>query len=275
MEKLSSGYNPDNNVKNLFDLRGKIALISGASFGGLGYYYAEAFVEAGAKVAISDISSRSKDLEIAFKKLVDIGGDVRAYELNVSNEKSVKTCMKEISKDFGRLNILLNNAGVTFRKEALQMELDEWKKVIETNLTGTWLIDREVAGLMIKNGYSRGGRIINVSSQLGKVAGKFPESSYYASKAGIINLTRALAKEWGQFGINVNCIAPGLFYPTNMTETISEDSRMFQSLADRTLKGRFGNPAKDLKGISVFLASEASEYITGQTIFVDGGWTAW
>ncbi|MEL9914524.1 MAG: SDR family oxidoreductase [Thermoplasmatales archaeon] len=265
----------ENNVRKLLDLTGKVALVTGASIGGIGFSIAEALAEAGVSVVISDVSSRVMDLHMALDRLKKIKDDSKAIEIDITDSGSVIDGIKSIDKEFGQLNILINNAGIIIRKPSLEMTREEWQKVIDTNLTGTWFISNEVARLMIRKGYSKDGRIINVASQLGKVVGDNPESSYYASKAAIIHLTRALAMEWAPYGINVNCIAPGVFYPTKMTMEFSKNPLALNEMIKRTMKGRLGDPSKDLKGVAVFLASAASDYITGQTIYVDGGWTAW
>jgi gluconate 5-dehydrogenase len=149
------------------------------------------------------------------------------------------------------------------------MPLEVWKKVIDVNLTGVFLCAREVAKSMIIRNY---GKIINVASIYGAVGDQFHAAPYYASKAAVINLTRAFAIEWAPHKINVNGIAPG-FFPSEMTEEIFKDKTLKEHLASRTALGRTGEPF-DLKGAVLFLASPAANYITGQTIFVDGGWTA-
>src|SRR5919202_3338161 len=131
---------------------------------------------------------------------------------------------------------------------------------------------RRVAREMVRQG---GGKIVNTSTLYTNIVGPLPESAYYASKAGVANLTRGLALEWGKQGINVNCLAPGVFYPTNMTAPLAKQPERLEWMRSRTLLGRLGNPEHDLKGVVVFLASPAADYVTGQVIFADGGWTAW
>ena len=275
MTQENTEYDHKNNVKLLLDLKGKVALVTGASFGGLGYYSSEAIAEAGAKLAVSDIEARKDDLALTKAHLERIGADVASLYIDVSNPDSVEKGVKNVEKTFGKIDILLNNAGIMLRKPALDMTIEEWDKVIDVNLKGTWLMDREVARSMIKEGNKEGRRIINVASGYATMVGAIPESAYVASKAGIANLTRDLAMEWASFGINVNCIAPGVFYPTNMTMPLSKDPGRLETMGKRSIKGRLGNPKKDLKGLVVFLASDASEYITAQLIFADGGWNAW
>jgi gluconate 5-dehydrogenase len=258
-----------NKILKIFDLTGKIAFVTGASEGTLGFFMAEALAEAGATVSVS---SKTADLSPTLENLKEKGSAGIALKMDVADPQSVKEGFMEIEKKFGKINIVINSAGTIIRKPALEMTIEEWQSVINVNLTGTWLVDREAARLMIRKGTSHGGRIINVSSQLGSVVGMLPESAYYASKAGIIHLTKALAVEWAKYGINVNCIAPGPFYPTKMTVDLTKEPGLLEALAKRTLKGRVGDPSKDLKGAIIYLASDSSDYMTGQTIYVEGGW---
>lgn len=265
----------NNDVRKLFDLRGKVALVTGASLGGLGYYSAEALAEAGADVAVSDIQSRHDDLEKTANRVKELGRRTLSLDIDIGDPKSIVIGISNIEQEFGHIDILMNNSGVMLRKPALDMDKEEWDRVININLTGTWLINREVARSMIKQGSQEGRRIINVASGYATMVGPLPESAYYASKAGIANLSRGFAMEWSKYGINVNAIAPGVFYPTNMTKSLSENPGILESMSKRSIKGRLGNPERDLKGLVVFLASDASEYITAQLIFADGGWNAW
>ena len=149
------------------------------------------------------------------------------------------------------------------------MSLEEWKKVIDVNLTGVFLCARTAAREMIKKKY---GKIVNIASIYGAVGDIFPTAPYYASKGAVINLTRALAIEWASYKINVNAIAPG-FFPSEMTETVFRDEKTLKYILSRTPLGRTGEPL-DLKAALTYLTSPASNYVTGQTLFVDGGWTA-
>ncbi len=150
-------------------------------------------MEVGGKVAISDINSRKNALSESSKKLGEINKDVESFELDIRVQESIKSGIKAVNNVSGTIDILKNNAGLTLKKSTLEMSLKEWQNVIDTNLTGTWLMDKEVVDQMISNNHSRGGRIINIASQLGKAVGHVPDSAYYASKAGIIYLTRVHA----------------------------------------------------------------------------------
>jgi NAD(P)-dependent dehydrogenase (short-subunit alcohol dehydrogenase family) len=177
----------------------------------------------------------------------------------------VKTAMEKL----GSIEILVNNAGTASMSPSVDMSLEEWKKVIDINLTGVFLCARTAAREMIKKKY---GKIINIASIYGAVGDIFPTAPYYASKGAVINLTRALAIEWAPQKVNVNAIAPG-FFPSEMTETVFRDENTMKHILSRTPLGRTGEPL-DLKAALTYLASPASNYVTGQTIFVDGGWTA-
>ena len=199
-----------------------------------------------------------------------IGVKVRVFQCDVSNEDHVKALLSDTVDAFGRVDVLVNNAGVSAISPATDISLEEWNKVVSINLTGTFLCAREAAKQMIKQ---RDGKIINIASIYGAVGDVFPASPYYATKGAVVNLTRDLAVEWAPFNIHVNAIAPG-FFPSEMTEGIFRDPHYLEYINKQTPLGRTGNP-DDLKGAVVYLASQASNYVTGQTIFVDGGWTSW
>lgn len=251
-----------------FGLHGKAAVVTGAAKGGLGGYIANALALAGARVALVDLPSRRADLDATLKSLPGAGH--LALEADVTDEVGVSEVFDELAERLGPLDVLVHAAGVMLRKAALETTLEEWSRVVEVNLTGTWLTNITAARHML----GRGGRIVNVSSVYTNIVGPLPEPAYYASKGGVAQLTRGLAAEWAAHGINVNCIAPGVFYPTRMTEPLGEAPEVLAGMEQRTLLGRLGDPERDLGGLVVFLASAASGYITGQVIFVDGGWSA-
>lgn len=256
---------------DMFDLTGKVALVTGAGRGGLGFHSAVGLAEAGADVVVSDIASRDEDLEATVAGVRETGRECIAHACDVADEAEVNGLVQAATESFGRVDILVHHAGVMLRKEAIETRLEEWQRIIDINLTGTWLINRAVAPSMISAGW---GRIINTSTLYSNIVGPIPESAYYASKAGVSNLTRGLAGEWGRSGVNVNCLAPGVFYPTNMTAPLQDSPDRLEWMENRTMLGRLGNPESELKGVVVFLASDASAYMTGQVVFVDGGWTA-
>lgn len=237
-----------------FDLTGDVSLVVGASAGGLGERAALALAEHGATVVRADLD----------------GDGEQVLRVDVTDEDSVKALVANVMARHGRIDVLVNAAGVMLRKAYDQTSLAEFEHVVRVNLTGSWLLAREVAPAM-----SDTGRIVNLSTVYAERVGPVPESAYYASKAGVANVTRALAAELGPRGITVNCLAPGVFYPTRMTAPLGADPDRLQWFADRTMLGRLGHPETDFAGPLLLLASTASSYMTGQVLYVDGGWSAW
>ncbi len=258
-------------MTNLFDLRGKVAWITGASVGGLGYYHSQTLAEEGVHVAITDLSSRASDLAETESRLRNKNVKVLTLHADVSKEDDVRRAVADIERELGKIDILVNNAGVSIDASALEMRLEDWNHVLNVNLTGVWLCARTVCELMVRKRVR--GKIVNIASIYGLRADMDASAAYYATKAAVINLTRALAVEWAPYGINVNAIAPG-YFPTRMSEIVEEDVEVKRRFMARILLKRAGDPARDLAGALIFLASAASDYVTGQTIFVDGGWTA-
>lgn len=255
-------------VFELFKLNGKTAIVTGAS-SGLGVIMAEALCEAGARVML--VARRIEKLKFVANLLESKGFTVKFFQCDVSIEKEVVETVKEIINNMGRVDILVNNAGITIPSPTTEMRLDDWKKVIDVNLTGMFLFCREVAKNMIE--VREGGKIINVSSIYGLIADDTPELPYFASKAGVLGLTRQLALELAPYKINVNAVAPG-FFPSEMTSPFISDLDSLSFTLSKIPLRRIGLP-DDLKGVIVFLASRASDYITGQVIVVDGGWSIW
>jgi len=250
-----------------YDIEGQTAIVTGAS-SGLGVSFAEALAECGVNLVIA-ARRNEKLVKVAEDLTREHSVDVVPVQADVAQEDQVIKIVKTAVDRFGSLQIIVNNAGIGALNPSIQMPLEEWKRVIDVNLTGVFICARTAAREMIKNKY---GKIVNIASIYGAVGDIFPTASYYASKGAVINLTRALAIEWAAYKINVNSIAPG-FFPSEMTEQVFKDENALKHILSRTPLGRTGEPS-DLKSVLLYLASPASNYVTGQTIFVDGGWTA-
>lgn len=244
-------------------LEGKTAIVTGAG-SGIGKGIAKRFAKEGAKVIVSDIDTEGgKDV---VNEIEDSDGEAIFVRTDVSESEDVNELVEETLEKYDEIDILVNNAGVYIQKPITEMEIDEWDKVLDVNLKGDFLMIRSVAQEMIEEGE---GNIINVSSIAGKVG--YPNSAAYsASKGGIIAMTRALALELSPKGINVNAIAPGVI-KTAMTEDLLEDEDVSEQMLANTPIGRFGKP-EDIASAAVYLASEESDFVTGETMFVEGGW---
>jgi NAD(P)-dependent dehydrogenase (short-subunit alcohol dehydrogenase family) len=253
------------NVKKMFDLTGKTALITGGSRG-LGLQIAEALGEMGAKVAIT--ARRAGELADAKSHLKEMGIDTLAVVNDLQVTDSIQPMVEEVLRSCGQIDILVNNAGAAWGAPAEDHPLDAWYKVINLNLTAVFLVSQTVGKLsMIPRKY---GRIINLASIAGLVGTDprmMPTIAYNASKGGVVNFTRSLAVEWAHYGITVNAIAPGVF-PSKMSQGMIDKAE--QVIMDITPMKRLGTD-NDLKGLAVLLGSDASAYITGQIVAVDGG----
>jgi gluconate 5-dehydrogenase len=250
-----------------FEVEGQSAIVTGAS-SGLGITFAEALAEMGVNQIIC--ARRLEQLE----KVADglnkrFDAKVMPFQCDVTQEDQVQAMVDEAVDQFGSLEILINNAGTAAISPSVDMPLDDWKKVIEVNLTGVFICSRIAARVMMEQNY---GKIVNIASIYGEVGDVFAAAPYYASKGGVVNLTRSLAVEWAPNKINVNAIAPG-FFPSEMTEDIFADEETFEYIKSRTPLNRVGVPT-DLKAALIYLVSPGSDYVTGQTLLVDGGWTA-
>ena len=260
--------------RRMFDLSAEKVLLTGAGRGGLGYFTALALADLGASLVVSDIEARTEDLAATVKAVEGRGRgtQVTAVPCDVSNPAHVDALVRQANDLMGSVTVLVHHAGVMLRGPAIGTDLADWQRVIDINLTGTWLLNRAVAVGMLAAGR---GSIVNTSTLYAQIVGPIPESAYYASKAGVANLSRGLAMEWGRGGIRVNCLAPGVFYPTEMTAPLAASPERLQQMTERTMVGRLGDPEVDLVGAVAFLASEASRYVTGQVLYADGGWSAW
>ena len=255
------------NVKQLFDLTGQVAVISGGSIG-LGRQMAEGLAEMGANLVLC--ARKKQRCEEAAQALRAHGVQTVALECDVKDKSAIQHVVDETLAKFGRLDILINNAGASWGAPVEEMTLEQWDKVLSTNLTGTFLFCQAAGKAMIAQG---SGKIINIASVagLGGASAELQAIGYHASKGGVIAFTKDLACKWARQNIQVNAIAPGWF-PTHMSEWIIEHHK--DSLLAKIPLHRFGSD-HDLKGAAVFLASAASAYVTGHVLVVDGGQTAW
>jgi len=242
-------------------LEGKVALVTGASRG-IGREIAFELAREGASVAVNYAGSEAKALELV-DEIKAMGREAFAIQSDVSNSDSVNVMVKETIERFGKLDILVNNAGITKDNLLMRMKESEWDDVININLKGVFLCTKAVTRQMMKQ---RSGRIINISSIVG-VSGNAGQANYVAAKSGVIGLTKTAAKELSSRGITVNAIAPG-FITTDMTDKLNEEVKA--EMLKQIPLARFGEP-KDIARAVVFLASEDSNYMTGQTLHIDGG----
>jgi gluconate 5-dehydrogenase len=254
-------------MKEMYDLSGKVALVTGGSVG-LGEQMAVALAEAGASVVIA---ARKLDRSEATAGKIRLqGGRALALKCDVSRATEVDAMVEETLREFGRIDILVNSAGITWGAPSEDHPVDKFEKVLAVNVTGTFLCCQRAGRIMIER---QGGKIINLAS-ICAVVGEDPDImqalAYHASKGAVISLTRALAAEWARYNISVNAIAPGWF-PTNMTQYMVDEKR--DGLLHHIPMRRFGSEA-DIKGAVLYLSSEASNYVTGHTLCVDGGYLA-
>ncbi len=254
-------------ILEMFELKGKTAIITGGGRG-LGEQIAKGYAEAGANIVLC--SRKVEACEDTARGLAALGVETLAIQCDVSNPNDIQKVVDETISRFGRIDILVNNSGASWGAPSLEMPLDAWNKVINVNLTGTFLMSQAVGKVMAEQG---GGKIVNIASVAG-LGGTHPDMmdtvGYNASKGAVITLTKDLAVKWGRHQINVNAIAPG-FFPTKMSKVLIERGK--DTLEYMTPLGRLGGE-EDLKGVALFLASEAARYVTGQVIVVDGGKSA-
>lgn len=249
-----------------FNFSGKVAVITGAS-SGIFQEVAKGYGEAGAAVAICDVNMEgARETKRAIEQ---IGGTARVYNCDVSKVPVIVDTVARIIKDFGKIDILINGAGVLFRAKSEEYPEDKWDWVNNVQAKGTFFMCREVGRHMLERG--EGGKIINCSSMLAW-SGGYLVPAYAAAKAAITQFTKSLCNEWAAHGINVNAIAPG-YILTEITRPIHDDPKRNPSILERLPVGRWGNP-KDLIGPFLFLGSRASDYIHGTILPVDGGWLA-
>ena len=251
-------------MTDVFDLSGRVAVVTGASRG-LGQYFGRALARAGADLIIT---SRTLDSLRVFQTEIEaMGRKAVPVELDVRDHASIQRFGEAAERAYGKVDILVNNAGCNVRKPALDVSWEDWNLVLDTNLRGTFFVAQAVARGMVQRGY---GRIINVGS-VTSVFGYAGLGPYGASRGGVKQMTMSLADDWGRYGVTVNCLAPGWFR-TEQNKVLYESQEWVDYLVDRIPVHRPGAP-DDLDGAVVFLASESSRYVTGQTLLVDGGIT--
>ena len=249
--------------KELFDLSGKNALVTGGTHG-LGMAIAKGLAHAGATIIINDVFEDK--LEAAKREYSRMGIHIQSYVLDVTDEKAVEKTIAVIEKEVGPIHILVNNAGIIKRIPILEMKAEEFRQVLDVDLTGPFIMAKTVARGMVKRGQ---GKIINMCSMMSEL-GRNTVSAYAAAKGGLKMLTRSMATEWARFNIQINGIGPG-YFATEQTAPIRVDGHPFNEfIINRTPAGRWGDP-DDLAGTAVFLASRASDFVNGQVVYVDGG----
>jgi NAD(P)-dependent dehydrogenase (short-subunit alcohol dehydrogenase family) len=250
---------------DLFRLDGDVAIVTGAGRG-IGKVLAKAYSEAGAAVVAADLDGQTA--EQTARELRKAGGKAIAVRVDVVKKAQVRAMVKAAVDKFGKLTILLNNAGICRHAPAEDMTEKDWDEVVDIDLKGVLLCSQAAAKVMIPRRY---GRIINIASMSGHVVNRPQEQcSYNAAKAGVIHLTRSLAAEWAEFGITVNSISPG-YFGTEMTKTVSH---MFPDWLPHIPMRRLGEP-EELRGAAIYLASKAATYTTGHDLVVDGGYCCW
>jgi gluconate 5-dehydrogenase len=251
-------------MQDLFNLSGKVAIVTGTSRG-LGQYFARALGKAGADLVIT---SRELSRLTEFKQEIEsLGRRALAVQLDVLSQSDIENMIRIAIKEYGKIDILVNNAGLNIRRPSTEVSQRDWDTVLNTNLKGSFFCAQAVAKEMIKRNY---GRIINVGSCT-CVFGMEGITAYTASRGAILSMTRSLAAEWGKFGVTVNVLAPGWF-KTAQNAVLYENKEWLNYITERIPLNRPGQP-NDLDGTVIFLASDACEYITGQIILVDGGFT--
>ena len=249
-------------ANSIFDLSGQVAIVTGTSRG-LGQYLSRALAKQGADLVLT--SRKRETLEPFQAEIEAMGRRAISLELDVTSQESIERMVADAEEAFGQIHILVNNAGCNIRKPALEVTWDDWNQILDTNLRGAFFVAQAVARGMIGKGY---GRIISIGS-LTSVFGFAGLAPYGASRGGIRQLTMSLADDWGKYGVTVNCLAPGWFHTAQNT-VLYQNKEWVEYLTDRIPVKRPGEP-HDLDGAVVFLASESSRYVTGQTLVVDGG----
>ena len=253
-----------NNIEQLFRLDGRIALVTGAS-SGLGRHFSNVLANSGANVALA--ARRLDRLRELANEIENRGGRAVSCELDVSEPETISRTFDRVEEKLGTVDLLVNNAGIAIAEPAIQVDEDEWDRVLNTNLKGAWLVAQQTAQRLIAAG--KPGSIINIASILGYRVAK-GVGPYAASKAALVQLTKALALEWAHQKIRVNAIAPGYFLTEMNQEFFQRKSSASEAIIRNIPQRRIGNP-EELTGVLLLLASDASSYMTGSTVIVDGG----
>jgi NAD(P)-dependent dehydrogenase (short-subunit alcohol dehydrogenase family) len=248
------------------EIKHKTVIVTGGSKG-IGKDIALSFAKLGANVVI--IGRGKQALELAHEELKKFGENHEAVAADVNDSKRVREIVNEVVRKFGTVDILVNNAGTNIPKPAIDVTEEDWDQTIDTNLKSAFFLSQAVGKNLIEHGKT--GRIVNIASQMGFV-GYVDRAAYCSSKGGLVQLTKALAVEWAKYGINVNAVAP-TFVETDFTSHMFEDTDFKKDVESRILLGKLPKP-NDISGAVLYLASELSKFVTGETIKVDGGWTA-
>ena len=252
------------NIIDQFKLNDKVAIVTGANTG-LGQGMSIALASAGAKVVLV----ARRDCDETIKKIEEFNGEYYFIKRDLQEMSSIDLIVDEVINKFGKVDILVNNAGIIRREDSINFTEKDWDDVVNINEKILFFLSQRVAHEFIKQ--NTGGKIINIASML-SYQGGIRVPSYTASKSAVMGLTKIMANEWAKYNINVNAIAPG-YMITNNTENVRNDSERYTSITDRIPSGRWGTP-EDMMGAVVFLASQASNYVNGFTLAVDGGWLA-
>jgi NAD(P)-dependent dehydrogenase (short-subunit alcohol dehydrogenase family) len=257
---------PLKRLEEIFDLKNQVAVVTGGS-SGIGFAIAETLMSAGVRVAI--VNRKIEAGKQAVTHLRELGGEAMAFSADVSKVDEMEAMGEAVEAKMGPIDILVNSAGINIRRKAVEFELTEWQQILDINLTGTFLACRAVGRRMMER---RRGRIVNISS-IGSAIGLTDRAPYCASKGGVSQLTKVLAIEWAPYGMTVNAIGPG-YMRTPFISELLKDLDFQNKVRNQVPLQRVGE-TRDLAGIVLVLCSKAGAYITGQTIYVDGGWSIW